>query len=161
MKIRLANIDDLENILKIYFNAKKYMRNCGNLNQWDKGYPSREILLKDINNHSLFVIYDVNELYGVFSFFIGEEETYNLIENGKWLNNNVYGTIHRIASSGDKKGIFKFCLDFCKDKIKNIRIDTHKDNLHMQKLILMYGFKYCGIIYVSDRTPRLAYQLVY
>ena len=29
----------------------------------------------------------------------------------------------------------------------------------MQKLILRYGFTYCGIIYTDDGTQRLAYQI--
>jgi len=37
-------------------------------------------------------------------------------------------------------------------------VDTHRDNRVMQQIITSQGFTYCGIIYVSDGSPRLAYQ---
>ena len=40
----------------------------------------------------------------------------------------------------------------------NIRIDTHKDNKIMQGLLERHGFSYCGIIYLLNGAPRLAYQ---
>ena len=39
-----------------------------------------------------------------------------------------------------------------------ISIDTHKDNLIMQKFLSKNGFDRCGIIYVEDGTERIAYQ---
>ena len=42
----------------------------------------------------------------------------------------------------------------------NIRIDTHKDNKIMQGLLARHGFSYCGIIYLKNGSPRLAYQRV-
>lgn len=41
---------------------------------------------------------------------------------------------------------------------QNIRIDTHADNKTMQHLIEADGFTRCGIIYIADGTPRIAYQ---
>ena len=41
---------------------------------------------------------------------------------------------------------------------QSIRIDTHADNKTMQHLIEADGFTRCGIIYIADGTPRIAYQ---
>ena len=41
--------------------------------------------------------------------------------------------------------------NLCKgNRVNNIKIDTHKDNISMQKLLEKNGFKYCGIIYLED-----------
>ena len=40
----------------------------------------------------------------------------------------------------------------------NVKGDTHEDNYVMQKVFEKNGFRRCGIIYVEDGTPRIAYQ---
>lgn len=52
----------------------------------------------------------------------------------------------------------KAIMDWCFTHDPNIRIDTHKDNHIMQHCIVSYGFTYCGIIYLANGDPRLAYQ---
>lgn len=158
MKVRKAKKEDLNKIMAIYEVAKVYMRNNGNPNQWINNYPSKELLMKDIEEGSLYVIFAEENIYGVFMFSVGIDETYINIYEGKWLNDEVYGTIHRIASSGVKRGILSTALNYCKTVIDNVRIDTHEDNKVMQDLLLNNNFKYCGIIYLLDGDKRLAYQ---
>ena len=67
-------------------------------------------------------------------------------------------TIHRIAGDGAVHGIFDGAVEFVRSYADNIRIDTHENNLTMQRHVLGQGFKYCGIIITHDGTPRLAYQ---
>ncbi len=40
-----------------------------------------------------------------FAFILGEDPTYQQID-GAWLNDQPYGTIHRIAGNGKIKGTF-------------------------------------------------------
>ena len=158
MNIRLANYDDLDEIRNIFLVAKGKMVSDGNLEQWkDIDYPFC-YTKEDIDKGQCYVIENDNkELVATFVYIIGEDPTYSYIE-GKWLNNNKYGTIHRIASNNKEKHIFKTVLDYVLSSGINIRIDTHKDNKRMKHLIEKNGFTYCGIIYVRDGTPRLAYQ---
>jgi RimJ/RimL family protein N-acetyltransferase len=53
---------------------------------------------------------------------------------------------------------FLVCLQYCEQRISNIRVDTHKDNLIMQHLLAKSGYEKCGIIFVEDGSPRIAYQ---
>ena len=46
--IRLANKGDLKSIEQIYENARQFMHSTGNFTQWGNGYPSVEIIHKDI-----------------------------------------------------------------------------------------------------------------
>lgn len=103
---------------------------------------------------------NAEKIHGVFAFIIGEDATYKRIDNGAWLSDTTYGTIHRIASSGEVRGVFAKSVEFCKTRCPHLRIDTHADNLPMQHLIEKCGFSKCGIIYTYDGSPRLAYELV-
>lgn len=161
MQIRKAVFEDIEQIMRIYQIAKTYMIKSGNENQWIDGYPRRQLIEKDIELGHCFVIYEKGEpqqLFGVFAFILGEDPTYRYIEDGRWLNKEPYGAIHRVGSDGRKKGIFDCALAFCRQQIANIRIDTHRDNLTMQHLIETRGFHKCGTIYVEDGSPRIAYH---
>ena len=42
----------------------------------------------------------------------------------------------------------------------SIKIDTHKDNISMQKLLEKNDFKYCGIIYLEDGSQRIAFEKI-
>lgn len=156
--IRNAQLNDLETIQTIYAQSRVYMVNHGNPNQWPNTYPSDELLISDILKRQLYIYLVNDQIHGVFAFIEGEDLTYAHIEDGKWMNNAPYKTIHRIASDGNVKGVFKTCIDYCKNHADEIRIDTHKDNKIMQALIHKSEFIYCGIIYVQNHSPRLAYH---
>lgn len=159
-EITLATVTDLNRILAIYDIAKQYMRDSGNPNQWNGSYPDRETLEKDIQKQQLYVYKQAGVIHAVFVLLLGEEPTYAYIEGEGWQNDESYGTIHRIAGDGKIKGIFVTCMEFCKTKVKNIRIDTHHDNHTMQHLAEKYGFKKCGTIYLKNGSPRIAYHYV-
>lgn len=158
--IREARMEDIDDIMLIYKKAKQIMIDDGNNNQWLNNYPSKELIKEDIDKKQFYVLERENIIHAVFSFIIGIDKTYLIIEDGKWQSDTPYGTIHRIGSDGKYHGILKEAVEFCLTKIKHIRIDTHKDNNVMNHLLPQLGFKYCGIIYVADGTKRLAYELV-
>ena len=37
-------------------------------------------------------------------------------------------------------------------------MDTHEDNISMQRLLEKNNFKYCGIIYLEDGNKRIAFE---
>jgi maltose O-acetyltransferase len=144
--------------MSIYESARQFMRSRGNTSQWVNGYPSEELLREDIANGHLFVgCNSTGQILYVFAFIIGDDPTYQKID-GSWLNDRPYGTIHRLASAGLTNGVFQHCLDYCLTQIDEIRVDTHADNAPMRNAVERAGFKRCGIIYVADGTPRIAYQ---
>lgn len=157
-QVRHAEFSDLEAVMEIFEYAKMRMREWGNTTQWVNGYPSSEVILDDIMKGNCYVTESEKGIIGVFSFIIGEEPNYSVID-GCWPDNDKYGTIHRIASAPGARGIADIALDFCKNFGVNVRIDTHADNAPMLGWIATRGFSYCGIIYVEDGTPRKAFQL--
>ncbi len=158
--IRLAKPKELGRILEIYDSAKAYMIKTGNPTQWNGAYPDKETLLEDIRKNQLFVMEDSEKIYGCFALIGGEDPTYAVVEGGRWKSESPYGTIHRIASDGSKRAVFKECIEFARETYNHLRVDTHEDNHPMQKVILENGFTYQGIIYIEDGTPRLAYEWI-
>ena len=160
MQIRKATYNDLPIIMEIYDIARQTMRRSGNPEQWRGSYPSQQIVEDDIANGNCHVCTDNDEVLGVFFFLIGHEPTYDIIYDGKWIDDDKYGVIHRIASSGKRKGVGSYCIEWCCSQFPNIRIDTHSDNAAMHHILTKLGFKYCGIIHLENGEERMAYQYV-
>ena len=159
MYVRRSNMEDIPAMMDLYAQARVFMRENGNLNQWDESYPSRELLEKDIAfGNSYIVEDDEKNLAATFAFIKGEDPTYYGIENGAWLNHEPYGTIHRLAGNTSYHGIASGCISWCKSQIGNLRADTHEDNKIMQHLLEKNGFVRCGIIHLANGAPRIAYQ---
>ena len=158
MKIRSSEISDIDKILKIYEKARCFMAETGNPNQWKTTYPSREQVECDINSGKSYVVTDEGDIAAVFYFSAGPDPTYSEIYDGEWPDNEPYAVIHRIAVADKGKGIVAFVFDYCSSHADRLRIDTHRDNIPMQRALLKYGFKHCGIIHISDGSERLAYQ---
>lgn len=159
LNIRKAKMDEIDELMRIYSIAQDYMIKNNNPNQWGKTNPTIEMVKNDILNGNSYVLCNDSKIEAVFALIFGEDPTYKIIDDGKWLNDKEYITIHRIASGGNIHGVFSFVIDYCKKFYKDIRIDTHKDNLIMQRQVERNGFKRCGIIYLKNGSPRIAYQL--
>lgn len=160
MEIRKTVLGDFNKVMEIYENARQYMRENGNANQWGNGYPSAALIQEDIKEEKSYVCVDEGQIVGVFYFNIGPDPTYLNIYEGEWIKEGHYGVVHRIASASRKKGVASYCLDWSMDKCPNIRIDTHKDNIVMQNFLAKNGFIRCGIIYLENGAERIAYQKV-
>ncbi len=157
MNIRPATPKDRETILTIYESARQFMRENGNPTQWAGGYPPIALVEQDIHDGHSFVCEDGGEILGVFCYFDGPDPTYAHIE-GAWLNDRPYGVIHRIAVAAHRRGVAAACYDYAFTRCDNLRIDTHADNKPMQRSLQKYGFSPCGIIYLANGDPRIAYQ---
>ena len=44
MEIRKASFKDIDEIMQIYDHAKVFMRENGNKDQWEDGYPGRKLI---------------------------------------------------------------------------------------------------------------------
>lgn len=166
MELRKSRKDDLKYIIEIINEAKEFLRES-KIDQWQQGYPNEEVILRDIENQHAYVLEDNNKIIGTVALAFDKEKTYDLIYDGKWISNNEYAVIHRIAASrrynikGTGTEIIKSIEKICKDKgIKSIKIDTHEENLVMQKLLNKNDFKYCGVIYLEDKAKRVAFEKV-
>ena len=106
----------------------------------------------------MYVLAESDRVQAVFLFFVGTDETYLKIENGSWLSDAPYGVIHRVAAGAGVHGVVGRVVAYCFERIPHLRMDTHADNKAMQHQLEKNGFEKCGIIYVRDGFPRIAYE---
>lgn len=159
LSIRKAEESDLRRIMEIFDIAKEFMHSTGNTGQWNGAYPGEKLILSEIGQGHCFVVTEIEgRIVGTFCFIIGEDPTYRVIEDGEWLDDEPYGTIHRIASDRTEHGIGHLCISFCSSLIGTLRADTHRDNAPMLSLLEKEGFIRCGIIHLADGAPRIAFQ---
>lgn len=169
MNIKHATMADLEGIMQLIEEGRKKMIAQGNLHQWTKGHPSRELIENDIRRQCSYVmtVEDENNplsshqgerMVATFALVQGPDPTYAEIYEGAWLNDRPYYVIHRVASAPGVRGVMRAILDYAFAKTDTIRVDTHADNLTMQNLLRKYGFEYCGVIHLANGDPRLAFQ---
>ena len=136
LSIRKAEESDLRRIMEIFDIAKEFMHSTGNTGQWNGAYPGEELILSEIGQGHCFVVTEIEgRIVGTFCFIIGEDSTYRVIEDGEWLDDEPYGTIHRIASDRTEHGIGHLCISFCSSLIGTLRADTHRDNAPMLSLL--------------------------
>ena len=158
MDIRLAVSNDFSRVREIYAAARAYMKENGNPEQWGDSYPEDELIRGDIEAENLYLCVEGTEILGVFFYAEGADPTYQRIYNGRWLNEESYGVIHRIAVAARQRGVASFCFDYALTRCKNLKIDTHRDNLPMQRSLEKNGFVRCGIIHLENGDERIAYQ---
>lgn len=161
MFIRPATPADVNEAAKIYDNAREFMKKSGNPTQWAGEYPNGYDVEIGIANGTSYVCEDNGEIVATFHFEMNTDDpTYRKIYEGEWKNSEPYAVIHRIAVKYNGRGIADFCYSECFKLQQNIKIDTHRNNLPMQKSLTKNGFEYCGIIYLENGEERLAYQKV-
>lgn len=160
LAIRPAQAGDLAAIRQVYAAARRFMVENGNPSQWGDGFPPQELLETDLREGRLYVMMQGERVCAAFVLALGEDPTYREIEQGEWLSDSRYGTIHRLASDGSCQGVFERCVAFCREQWPHLRVDTHQDNRVMRHLIERAGFRRCGIIHVADGSPRIAYELL-
>ena len=167
MIIRKSLKEDVKDIMKIINRAKEFLKENG-VDQWQDGYPNSAIIENDILNNYSYVVLKDNNILATLAISFDGEKTYDVIYDGKWLSNGKYAVIHRIAIDNEYRGtgvssyilqkVYEICLD---NNIHSIKIDTHEENIPMQKLLKKSDFKYCGVIYLEDNSKRIAFEKVF
>lgn len=167
MEFRQAKISDLDQIVEIIELSKKYLKET-KVDQWQDGYPAKEDLRRDIESRNSYVLTNKDEIVATTVISLDGESTYNSIFNGEWITNEDYIVMHRVAVH-DKykgKGIFKELIKEAESLalnkgISSIKIDTHRDNISMQRAVVKNDFQKCGIIYLEDGSERIAFEKVF
>lgn len=166
MEFRQAKISDLDQIMEIIELSKKYLKET-KVDQWQDGYPAKEDLRRDIESGNSYVLTNKDEIVATTVISLDGESTYNSIFNGEWITNEEYIVMHRVAvhNKYKGKGIFKELIKEAEslalnNDIFSIKIDTHRDNVSMQRAVVKNNFKRCGIIYLEDGSERIAFEKV-
>jgi len=168
MIIRKSKKTDLCELMPIFDEARGTIAKLG-IDQWQDGYPSREVITQDIDFERSYAVVKNGKVCATFVLIFGGDPTYDIIDGGDWLTGNdskAYVAIHRVAISVSERGsgIAGRIISFAKDMAlmkgeRSLRIDTHEGNVVMRRMLEKNGFTYCGIIYLESGAERVAYEL--
>lgn len=157
---------DIDQIMKIIKQAQEYFKS-NNIDQWQNNYPNRQTIKDDILKKYSYVLLKDEKVVATSAISFDGEKTYKNIYNGMWLSYDEYAVIHRLAVDSHYKGsgisseIIKNIEKMCLDRgIKSIKVDTHEQNLPMQRLLQKNDFTYCGEIYLKDNSKRIAFEKI-
>lgn len=167
VEIRKTTESDLSAILLIFDEARATIAALG-IDQWQNGYPNPEVIRNDIEKTQSHCVIVDGEICGTFALIDDGEPTYNEIFDGEWQTGDGrdhYYAIHRVAISVKcrGKGISTAIINYCAEEARNanktsLRIDTHRGNVIMRKMLEKHGFSHCGTIYIESRDERVAYE---
>ncbi|QZK89983.1 GNAT family N-acetyltransferase [Flavobacterium sp. CHNK8] len=159
---RQANQNDAAAIWTILQHAILRRKNDGST-QWQDGYPNPEIINNDILKGAGYVLVQEDQILGYTAIYFNDEPAYENIQ-GKWLTNNNFVVVHRIAIGESQigKGFAKLILKYVEqvaleENIYSIKADTNYDNLPMLRIFESLGYQYCGEVFFRG-SPRKAFE---
>jgi GNAT superfamily N-acetyltransferase len=124
MIIRLAEKKDIDRIMQIIADARESIGRLG-IDQWQYGYPTRDIVKEDVLLERGFVVLDGDKICATFALMLHGEPTYKKIYCGAWLSDAEYLALHRIAieSSYRGKGVAEEIIEFLFTGLTKITYD--------------------------------------
>ena len=137
-----AQINDFEQIFELYQNVINTT-----FTTWDKNYPSKKLVLKDIQNSNLYVLKDGQTIVAVS--YLGKNEN----DNDNWslkLKNPLGVARICVNPSQQGKGIGTFFMNKLIETAKNLGADgmhfhVCTKNVSAMKMYEKVGFKNCGL----------------
>lgn len=166
MEFQRADLEQLDQIMEIIAEAQLFFGQNG-IDQWQDGYPSREVIAADIAAGNSYVVLVEGEVAATAALVFGGDPSYAEIYDGEWLTSQDYGALHRIAVRSKYKGqgvaalIIEEMVRICLDRgAGSMRGDTHRDNIPMQRMLQKNGFTPCGVIFLADGSPRVAFERI-
>ena len=159
----------LDDLCRTTDEAKAQLKGLG-IDQWQKGYPNREVWERDIDAGCTWLAVEDGTLLGAYAYQTAPEPSYDEID-GAWLTDTPYASFHRVCVSDAAKGrgvagaMFAHGFAMARAQgLASVRIDTHEGNLPMRRALDKAGFRLCGNIILKDCTeagdPRVAYEII-
>ena len=160
--LRKAEPNDQETIWEILQQAILRRKNDGS-SQWQDGYPNSDTVRTDIENEFGYLLEIDGEIAAYSALIFNNEPAYENIE-GKWLSDDDFFVVHRVAVSDQFLGkgiaikLFLEIENFAKQKqVFSIKVDTNFDNLAMLKILKKLNYTYCGEVYFRG-SARKAFE---
>lgn len=176
IEVRKAELSDLDRVMEVLGDGRAALGALG-IDQWQQGYPSEDVVLRDISAGSCWVAVPDQEgvIMATACITLDGEPIYDVID-GEWLtestsSNPAYATVHRVAvsSQGARRGLARLLFAHAEQiareaGYRSVRVDTHAGNIRMRTLLPSLGYSQCGVVMLADpKEPtreRTAYEKV-
>ena len=166
LNFRRAELCDMADIMRVVAEARRFMRTL-DIDQWQDGYPEREVLEQDIGLRRLYAIEDAGRVAAIAALLLTPEPIYDAID-GAWAHTGPYLTIHRMALDDAHRGrgpatmLIEQAEALARaNGCDSLRADTHTGNRAMRRFLEKQGFVFRGtVLYaVKKGDPvRVAYE---
>lgn len=164
MEFRRTTGEDLAAVMRVFSQARRALRQAG-VDQWQNGYPTPGVVEEDIEEGHSWVVTQDGAVAATCAVCFGQEPSYEHIHQGAWHCPGPYAALHRVAVAENARGsglaqwMMERVLELCRRAdVPCLRVDTHRNNLRMQRFLERNEFVYCGIIYLAEGAERLAFD---
>lgn len=168
--LRLMTTNDLPRVMEIVGQAQAYLAAQG-IDQWQSGYPDEPTEREDIARSQGYVWEEDGHVCAITTITFEGEPCYAHIYEGNWNTPEPYACIHRLAIDTDFRGkgiadaLMKASEALVKARgLQGIRVDTHRQNVVMQRMLMRNGYQRCGVIYlpkdIDFGAERIAFDKI-
>lgn len=165
--LRAMTEADLSSVMEIIGQAQKFLAAQG-IEQWQNGYPDAATMRNDIEKEQGYIFESEGMAAGIITIALGGEPNYDKIYDGRWNTEAPYACIHRMAVAEVFRGksISDAMIRAAEALIRNrgflsIRVDTHRQNSRMQRMLLRNGFARRGVIYLQNRMDAASERIAF
>lgn len=161
MLIILAQKKDITPIVQLLKRCAMDLQKKG-VFQWNKAYPSQEIIEKDIQLKQLHLLKSATKIIGTIVLTNIKDKEYMPIQWGNNKHKAMY--IHRLAVDPveQQKGYAQQLMDFAENvaiaqHYESIRLDTFSQNNKNQQFYTKRGYSQKGNIYLPAQSDAPFY----
>lgn len=171
VELRKATRADIGLIMGLIDEGRASLAELG-IDQWQGGYPQREVIERDIDDGASYLVYDGDVAVATAMLAHRDEVNYHALD-GEWLTsstpeNPCYVVIHRVAVSGEraKGGVGSFVMTSAIELARelgceSVRVDTHPGNVPMRRLVEKFGFTERGTIIIDHAEGLIPVRVAY
>ena len=159
--VRKALVQDIPNIKKITEACAQHMIDQG-IYQWNKNYPSLEVLTKDVKANNVYVYLLEQEIIATVMFSMEMDDFYRKID---WLTQDAKQLyVHRLAvhpayqGQGIARGLMDFGEALAKEKeCLSIRLDTFSQNPRNNRFYQARQYQQVGQVFFEQKSEHPFY----
>jgi len=161
MLIRPGTQEDIESIMNLIRSCVIHMESK-NIYQWDKIYPDKDTIIKDIEKQELHILEESGRIY---AFFVINEFQSPEYSNINWTFSGKVLVLHRLCvdplmqGKGLAKKLMLFAHEFAqKHGYKTIRLDAFTKNPSAVALYTRLGYSKVGTV-VFRKGPFFCFEI--
>jgi ribosomal protein S18 acetylase RimI-like enzyme len=132
--------------------------------QWEASYPTRDVVARDVERGTLYVLIDETRLDGVVTLDEHQPPEYATVS---WNFSEPALVVHRLCvdPAAQGKGVGKQLMDFAESLAAergyaSVRLDAYTANPQAVGLYLRRGYREAGQVYFARRSlPFYCFEL--
>lgn len=161
ISFRKATMADVDAVTELLVQTQDDFR-ARNINMWQKGYPTRDNIVADVNQNEAYIA-EVDGAFGGYMYIQYGPEEFQSTLRGTWRDDNCT-VMHRLltAPTFRRIGLGTAMMKFWEQKTvesgrTSMRTETDETNLPMRALMKHCGFIEPGLL-TFDNSDKVAFE---